>query len=109
MEIYKDKDICGNPQSKCVPLTDCPKLKKMAESKDISAETINFLKESQCGYFEQAYVCCQMEENSSLGPNYNRLLRTPQCGVSSQLQIFGGEVTDIREHPWLARLGFYFG
>ncbi|KAM3963662.1 phenoloxidase-activating enzyme 1 [Aphomia sociella] len=117
-------------KSQCISLYDCPQLVAAFELRPLPSNVIRFLKQSQCGF--EGYtprVCCGplapreeptsttqrqrtttssnsgvidpvSEEDSLPAPKNN-------CGIDNNGdRIYGGQITDLDEFPWMALLGY---
>lgn len=114
----------------CVVFKNCKKLFDIYNATEpLSPRNRQFLRNSQCGYYnKKAYVCCSSEvsqsetltdDNSTQTSNpanaenfpwlkYLRenLPQPPHCGRDSKDYIFGGKVTKLDEFPWMVLLEF---
>ncbi|XP_061394277.1 serine protease easter-like [Musca vetustissima] len=84
-------------------------------------ETRQFLRNSQCGYYsepkpraERTLVCCpekyrKIERSNNGGRNTtpaNELPEPGKCGRYLSNRIYGGNVTEIDEFPWMALIQY---
>lgn len=116
--------------SQCISLYDCPQLLSAFELRPLPSNVIRFLKQSQCGF--EGYtprVCCgplgQRDETSTttqrqrittqsnsaeIDPVYDEdSSPAPRnnCGIDNNGdRIYGGQITDLDEFPWMALLGY---
>ncbi|XP_029050777.1 CLIP domain-containing serine protease 2-like [Osmia bicornis bicornis] len=103
----------------CIGLRQCPQLLTILQSSP--PETIEFLRQSQCGFDDNdPRVCCPIQnENADLSGGAdgakeanlqfdlsNNTLLPSDCGkdLSHDQRVVGGEHTDIDEFPWMALL-----
>ncbi|XP_059055590.1 phenoloxidase-activating enzyme 1-like [Achroia grisella] len=130
---YFASSSCVTPlgvPSQCISLYDCPQLLAAFELRPLPSSVVRFLKQSQCGF--EGYtprVCCgplgardetstttqrqrlTTESNSNtVDPVYDED-STPEprntCGVDNNGdRIYGGQITDLDEFPWMALLGY---
>lgn len=124
--VTEDEDTCQTPNyddGVCISIRNCPALLNLLRSKPIQRETSQFLRLSQCG-FEGRYpkVCCP-NSGQTIGrlttpkpptPDYqegqavySRLLPDVSvCGLGTNNRIYGGEVAEIDDFPWMALLEY---
>ncbi|XP_026315527.1 serine protease 7-like [Hyposmocoma kahamanoa] len=133
-QIYTCTTPLGQ-RSQCISLYDCPPLLAAFEQRPLSSAYLRFLKLSQCGFDGiTPQVCCgplgqppetstpqssrpvwpatNTESNSNSGEidpvNSEDSAPAPrdQCGIDYSDRIFGGQITDLDEFPWMALLGY---
>ncbi|XP_046962571.1 phenoloxidase-activating enzyme 1-like [Vanessa cardui] len=126
-------DSCVTPlgaRSQCVSIYDCPQLLTAFEQRPLKSEMVNFLRQSQCGF--EGYVprvCCgPTPSQSQSAPTTRRPPSRPvrpsggedpveeedsypmprdKCGIDTNGdRLYGGQITDLDEFPWMALLGY---
>ncbi|GBP27563.1 Serine protease 7 [Eumeta japonica] len=130
------RDSCVTPlgvTSECVSLYACPSLLSAFEQRPIPNRIVNFLRKSQCGFDGSTpRVCCgpipytrdPSTQTSTAPPppqnNFNYDGRVDpissedsvpaargQCGIDTNGdRLYGGQITDIDEFPWMCLLGY---
>ncbi|XP_045495182.1 phenoloxidase-activating enzyme 1-like [Colias croceus] len=122
---------CRTPlgsQSNCISLYDCPQLLSAFQQRPLLNNVVIFLKQSQCGF--DGYtpkVCCgplPPQTNPSQTTSRPRPAQVPDgtvdgsvqedsypaprgsCGIDNGDRIFGGQITDLDEFPWMSLLGY---
>ncbi|KAF2905285.1 hypothetical protein ILUMI_00879 [Ignelater luminosus] len=85
---------------------DCPALNSLLEKQPISQDTIDYLRKAQCGFVgKQPKLCCAIATRSS--PEALELLPSRKvCGKQNENRITDGELTTIRELPWMVLLEY---
>ncbi|XP_046401603.1 uncharacterized protein LOC124167663 [Ischnura elegans] len=119
--------LCRTPDDlagECIPLAVCEPLRALITPPDISKETKEFLRQSQCGYVDvtrgnRPLVCCPTDDplpeeddstedrgvDYSQHPNWS-LLMPDICGSDVSDKIIGGTVANLKQYPWLALLQY---
>uniref|UniRef100_S4PK70 CLIP domain-containing serine protease n=1 Tax=Pararge aegeria TaxID=116150 RepID=S4PK70_9NEOP len=125
-------DQCETPlgrNSQCVSIYNCPSLLTAFEQRPLPSHAISFLRQSQCGF--EGYiprVCCGPMPSPASGQQTTK--RPPsaarptegedpkydedsfpesrdKCGVETGAdRIYGGQITELDEFPWMALLGY---
>ncbi|KRT80413.1 Trypsin [Oryctes borbonicus] len=107
---------CRTPnreRGKCIRLSSCAVLYDAVLTKD--PKVVKFLRESQCGFSEEPFVCCGSVAFFAPPPTSPRILdRRPylltsnqECGYEDVTsKVIGGKVTAPEEFPWTALLGY---
>lgn len=100
----------------CVYFKTCPSLLQLYNNRATSdVKDRLFLSLSQCGFRDgQPLVCCRDTVRSTVEPvteppkvPRSSLLPKPGvCGTDSIDSIYGGEVTNLDEYPWMALLAY---
>ncbi|CAG9785716.1 unnamed protein product [Diatraea saccharalis] len=114
--------------SECVLLYDCPQLVNAFNQRPLPNRVVTFLRNSQCGF--EGYtpkVCCgPLPEDQGTDTTRRPVVTTPiatdidpaneedssparrgECGVDTNGdKIFGGQITELDEFPWMALLGY---
>ncbi|XP_059218230.1 serine protease easter [Stomoxys calcitrans] len=132
--------VCTNPHLEkgiCIQIKDCAFLYNLlnTSSTNISADNLKLLQGSHCGNdntqdspSKQILVCCperyrfagnnRTSNSMKSSPAGNVLPAPGECGKILTNRIYGGNVTQIDEFPWMAliqyktgpdRFGFYCG
>lgn len=98
-------DGAGLPGT-CQPVIDCQSIKDLLLRGNLSDDERTYLMKSQCGStMGTRTVCCpvphkQKKQHGSKLPSAN------ECGRSSDNRIVGGEIAELDEYPWLARIQY---
>ncbi|KAI5639875.1 trypsin domain-containing protein [Phthorimaea operculella] len=132
---FTNSQSCQTPlgrPSECISLYDCPTLLAAFEDRPLLSQYIGFLRQSQCGFDGfTPRVCCGPlprqpdrqhttttsrpvwpspveEEPASQGDQSSNDDASParECGVDRSDRIYGGQITDLDEFPWMALLGY---
>jgi hypothetical protein len=101
-----------------VPVRKCAVILKLLQKRSqFTSKESEFLRQSQCGYFERTpYVCCTAGKNQK--PKQQKLTAVPtskllptsnKCGTLASDRIFGGRNTKVDEYPWLAMIEYADG
>ncbi|KAF2895591.1 hypothetical protein ILUMI_10586, partial [Ignelater luminosus] len=123
-------DYCRTPQNEigqCILISECLPLKTFLEENQKTDENINYIRKFHCGFQGLiAKVCCALGNNANTTPplenkfkednkttndkkptsGRNLLPGKEICGRGYIEKILGGEITDIREFPWMALLEY---
>lgn len=93
----------SNTDGVCINFDDCKSLKSLSHDH----KNIRYIKKSKCEKDPaSSLVCCPDGKlTTTPAPTFN-LLSPPNCGIYPDDRIFGGNVTNIDEHPCTALL-FY--
>jgi transmembrane serine protease 9 len=116
----------------CVPIQECQQLLSLLKQKPLPPQSIQFLRQSQCGFEGRIpKVCCSNSQSvtpiavSSTRRGYGqpvwdttpqeqrlpsaweshrnaRLIPADQCGIDNSEKLWGGERTDMEQYPWTA-------
>ncbi|XP_045776968.1 CLIP domain-containing serine protease 2-like [Maniola jurtina] len=124
LSVYADG--CNN--ARCTSLEQCTGLYDQLQQNPASPTLISLLRRLHCGFDSQQLpmICCPPEFLNPQPTNrmgFNRraaLALLPDrntCGVMNDDRIYGGIITEIDEHPWMALVrykkpkgsGFYCG
>lgn len=124
---------CTNPNRRsgfCTSIYDCPSLLGVISRKPLPESNRQFLLASQCtgGTGAQPHVCCNEDtgfststtprtitttRSSRIFPSNgrgNELPSPPSCGrETTGNKIYGGNVTELDEFPWMALLIYKAG
>ncbi|KYN27229.1 PREDICTED: serine protease easter-like [Trachymyrmex cornetzi] len=118
---------CSNGGANCVNIRKCPEVMSiLTNSKPFSAETLQTLRNLQCGFEgSDPKVCCSQApttimteasdlENPPNPPNVTnhpnlRLLNHTLCGPITVSKFIGSNNTEIFEHPWMALISYDTG
>lgn len=131
---YVLSDDCATPQGKssfCVSIYDCPDLLAAFKQRPLPSSVVSYLQRSQCGFDGNTpMVCCgplPQQETTQRVPTpstsrpyvssnpgddeYSSEDSLPasrnDCGVDSNGdRIYGGQLTDLDEFPWMTLLGY---
>ncbi|KAF5298249.1 hypothetical protein FQR65_LT09760 [Abscondita terminalis] len=118
---------CTTPNgesAQCVSIYQCDVLYNSITDKD--PQIIRFLRNSQCDYDQEPYVCCGSTNTYTSGssrPNRPQspsgsyggggggsssslLPRGRSCGIQETSRILGGTSTELDEYPWMALLEY---
>ncbi|KAI9584631.1 hypothetical protein GQX74_006526 [Glossina fuscipes] len=116
--------------SACVAVSDCSPYLEVRNSSELTAERVNFLKNIQCPDLIddlESTVCCPVQgqryrepllkftqlahQNLSASTKKKKLKRRiyasdqlNACGKQVTQRIYGGEIAELNEFPWLALL-----
>jgi len=99
----------------CKPFNDCDELKRLAEKGFLTPQERDLLRTKQCNSINRvAYVCCGTRSFTPTRPpqvpqpsnSRSKFPKPPTCGVSQGNRIYGGELTEIDEHPWTVQLWY---
>ncbi|XP_038214655.1 serine protease 7 [Zerene cesonia] len=132
--LWKDalSESCVTPlgeRSNCISFYDCPQLLSAFEQKPLQNNVIHFLKQSQCGFAGfTPKVCCGPLPQTTASQTTPKPRPSPlpdlgqgidpsteadsypeprsSCGIDNGDRIFGGQITDLDEFPWMALLGY---
>lgn len=126
--LVKSQTRCTNPNRRsgfCTSIYDCPSLLGVISRKPLPESNRQFLLASQCtgGTGAQPHVCCNEDtgfststtprtitttRSSRIFPSNgrgNELPSPPSCGrETTGNKIYGGNVTELDEFPWMALL-----
>lgn len=126
---------CTTPQgvdSNCISLYECPQLLSAFEQRPLPSPVVNYLRKSQCGFdgYTPRVCCGPLPQQASrpqptpapvptrappvnpggVDPTYDEDSSPAprnQCGVDMNGdRIYGGQITDLDEFPWMALLGY---
>ncbi|KAJ8721367.1 hypothetical protein PYW07_002142 [Mythimna separata] len=128
--VLSQPETCVTPlgrQSVCVSLYNCPiLLKAIEQGASRNSMVSSFLKGSLCGFHEGIpKVCCGPLPTTTMqkqtprptqalaqgSSSYNQEDSSPaprnQCGIDNNGdRIYGGQLTELDEFPWMALLGY---
>jgi hypothetical protein len=125
----------GSCAGRCVRIQDCQQLLSLLKEKPLQPDTINRLRQSQCGYEGTIpKVCCPNSPSEAVRPQTTslgyrppvwvsepqaqrmssgweshpnaRLIPTDQCGIDTSQKIWGGNLTDMEQYPWTVLLQY---
>ncbi|XP_020279868.1 serine protease easter-like [Pseudomyrmex gracilis] len=121
---------CLDPRAVCINIRSCPSILAILRgSRPLSAQTVQTLRNAQCGFENKdPLVCCVNNEQSTVPkaspdadnepappdvtnhPNLH-LLNYRDCGpiVQSKIFIGNGNKTNIFEFPWMALIAYNTG
>lgn len=95
-------NYCTTPDSRpglCTQINSCPRLFNIIKKRPITPSEVEYLRNHHCGFEENnsssPRVCCEANVPS-----------TKVCGADGTDRIYGGNVTDIDEFPWMALLEY---
>lgn len=118
---------------RCVIIHQCPELLNVLQTRPLKSETINLLRQLQCGFNgNNPIVCCSIQ-NTNIDTTYqddnrdvinsnqssneqniddvnlkydfsNNSLIPTDCGKDFSQRIIGGEITELDEFPWMVLL-----
>lgn len=103
-------DRCITPNGElatCVSIHSCGHILESLLS--LSAEAVEFAKESQCTNSNETLICCgnATSLNSNSEFSVGKLIPNRSvCGLENSNRIYGGEQTSIEEFPWMVLLGY---
>ncbi|KAF5271712.1 hypothetical protein FQA39_LY08035 [Lamprigera yunnana] len=103
--IYDVEGQCTQNEE-CVLIKSCPSILN-AIVNNLSAAEAQRLKDKQCGYnysIKQPKVCCTKTIETI--PETNLLPDADVCGQDPNKRIVGGQLTDLRQFPWLTLLEY---
>ncbi|KYN38801.1 Serine protease easter [Trachymyrmex septentrionalis] len=110
----------------CVNIRKCPEvISILTSSRPLSAETLQTLRNLQCGFEgSDPKVCCSQESTTTTEePNPENLPNPPDvlnhpnlrlldhtlCGPITQTKVVGGNKTGIFQYPWMALIAYDTG
>lgn len=95
-------------KKECINIRECPALLKMLLQSNLNSETIQNLRDHQCGFRgKDPLVCCPKKSPpTSVTDLTNNPLLPENCGRDLSQRIFGGTTCDIDEFTWLALLEY---
>ncbi|KAK9306053.1 hypothetical protein QLX08_003116 [Tetragonisca angustula] len=112
--------LYGEP-GQCIGIRQCPELLNLLQMRPLKPETIDLLRQMQCGFDDiNPRVCCPIrrtserlnnntqnidDQNVQYNFSNNPLLPT-DCGKDLSQRIYGGEITDLDEFPWMVLLEY---
>lgn len=105
--LFVSANAACSSNQECILITDCSALYNLLQKNDLSQRELQDLKNSQCGYdykVNKPTVCC--EKKPDVIPVSNLLPSSDICGKDPSKRIFGGELTELRQFPWLVLLEY---
>lgn len=93
----------------CINVKSCPLILKLLDQDPVPAKDVERLKKSQCGYNYQSNepkVCCPKVATLIPDLNSDLLPDADVCGLDPSKRIVGGQLTILRQFPWLALLEY---
>ncbi|KAF2889532.1 hypothetical protein ILUMI_16641, partial [Ignelater luminosus] len=108
-EDIKRNEPCKTPKDAdglCVPLNQCQIVYDGVSSRNKTI--LDFAKHSYCGSDEETLVCCETPSPIvSVILEKDILLGNTACGlVKEEIKIWGGELTNIGEFPWMVGVDY---
>ncbi|KAF5289869.1 hypothetical protein FQR65_LT02003 [Abscondita terminalis] len=97
----------------CIVVRSCPSILEILSQNPVPPGEIERIKNAQCGYdyaLNQPQVCCPRVEQPILAPQgdikSNLLPDADVCGSDPSKRIVGGQLTLLRQFPWVALLEY---
>ncbi|XP_011629946.1 melanization protease 1-like [Pogonomyrmex barbatus] len=120
---------CSEGSANCINIRDCPAIVEILRGpRPLSAEVLQTLRNSQCGYQgNDPMVCCPgqtsttpttttTEESNVVPPPPDvtdhpnmRLLDHQICGTANQRRVINGNKTAVFQYPWMALIAYDTG
>uniref|UniRef100_A0A1Y1LL33 CLIP domain-containing serine protease n=1 Tax=Photinus pyralis TaxID=7054 RepID=A0A1Y1LL33_PHOPY len=98
---------CSSNQE-CILINNCPHLYNLLLQDKLSEQDVQILQKSQCGFDKKANkptVCCQRKPDA-VPADTSLLPGTDVCGQDPSKRIVGGQLTELRQFPWLVLLEY---
>lgn len=93
----------------CVPLKTCDPISALLRRGGFTSDEREYLVKSNCGMHEDGrMVCCPLPK--MLKARFSAPATLPPIGVCGKDvgdRIVGGEISQLDDHPWLARIQYY--
>ncbi|XP_058823603.1 CLIP domain-containing serine protease B4-like [Topomyia yanbarensis] len=109
VDLYDPCEDAAGAPGICVPVKSCEPVSAMLKRGNLSGDERNYLKKSNCGMMNSGRaVCCPFPK--MLKARFDAPATLPAvgiCGIDSGSRIVGGEVAQLDEYPWLARIQYY--
>ena len=97
------------PSQRCVLFNQCPELLALVQQNPLPKQVVERLQRLQCGYDRRANhpkVCCDQKVESLPTPDSSLFPSTDVCGQDPNKRIVGGQLTELRQFPWLVLLEY---
>ncbi|XP_058448771.1 uncharacterized protein LOC131428745 [Malaya genurostris] len=109
VDLYDPCEDASGAPGLCVPIKSCEPISAILKRGNLSSEERIYLKKSNCGMMGSGRaICCPLPK--MLKARFSAPATLPAvgiCGVDSGSRIVGGEVAQLDEYPWLARIQYY--